>query len=275
MNLSISEQLTYSTVRIECDLANGRSTSGTGFFFNFLENKETGSYVPVIITNKHVIKGAVKGKLILTKSTPSGEPLDTDHLALEFDKFEANWKLHPEDEVDLCAMPIAAVLERIKKEGERAFFMPFTFDNLITQKQENELHALEEVIMIGYPNGIWDSLNNMPLFRRGSTATNPLYDYNGKKEFLVDIAAFPGSSGSPVVIFNSNGYTDKNGNVFMGVTRLLLLGVLYGGPQTTVTGDIVMSPNLHKPYTILNIPINLGAVIKAEKIRELEQLFNI
>ena len=61
----------------------------------------------------------------------------------------------------------------------------------------------------------------------------------------------------------------------MGVTRLLLLGVLYGGPQTTVTGDIVMSPNLHKPYTILNIPINLGAVIKAEKIRELEQLFNI
>ena len=40
MNLSISEQLTYSTVRIECELKMGGVSTGTGFFFNFLEDKE-------------------------------------------------------------------------------------------------------------------------------------------------------------------------------------------------------------------------------------------
>jgi V8-like Glu-specific endopeptidase len=273
MNLSVPEQLTYSTVRIECESANGQCSTGTGFFFLFLDDKETGRYVPVILTNKHVVKGAVKGKLILTKSNNSGGPIDTSHHVVQFGDFESLWKLHPEDDIDLCAMPIAPVLNQLSKVGESAFYMPFTFDNLPTLKQEEELLPIEDILMIGYPNGIWDSANNMPLFRKGSTATNPLYDYQGRKEFLIDIAAFPGSSGSPVLIYNNNGYTDKNGNVRIGANRLILLGVLYAGPQATVVGQVVNSPKLHESYSISSIPNNLGIVIKAEKIRELEELF--
>lgn len=36
-NLSMSEQLMYITVRIECQYANGTSGTGTGFFFRFLD----------------------------------------------------------------------------------------------------------------------------------------------------------------------------------------------------------------------------------------------
>jgi V8-like Glu-specific endopeptidase len=273
MNLSISEQLTYSTVRIECELKTGGISTGTGFFFNFLEDKENKTHVPVVITNKHVVKNATKGKIIITKANDKGEPLDTQHFSVSFENFESFWKLHPEADVDLCAMPIAPFLNEANKKGEKLFYIPFTKDLLLTEKHKEELSAIEDVLMIGYPNGIWDAVNNMPILRKGSTATNPLYDYNGKKEIMIDIAAFPGSSGSPVLIFNEGGYRDKKGNTYMGTSRVILLGILYAGPQATAAGEIIMSPNLQKPMTISKIPNNLGLIIKSERILELEELF--
>lgn len=58
-NLTITEQLMYSTIRIECDLGGAIST-GTGFLFRFLE--ENDKFIPAIVTNKHVVKGAVNGR---------------------------------------------------------------------------------------------------------------------------------------------------------------------------------------------------------------------
>lgn len=272
MNLSLSEQLTYSTVRIECKLKDGRTGTGTGFFFKFLE-KENGEHVPGVITNKHVVKNALKGKLIITKANDNNEPIDTEHFTVEFDNFESFWQFHPEDEVDLCAMPIAPFLRAAEARGEKLFYIPFTKELLPTEKHKEELSALEDVLMIGYPNGIWDEINNMPIFRKGSTATPPLYDYNGRKEIMIDIAAFPGSSGSPVLIFNEGGYRDKKGNTYLGANRIILLGVLYAGPQSIAEGEIIMTPNFQKPTILSKIPNNLGLIIKAERILELEELF--
>lgn len=272
-NLSISEQLTYSTVRIECELIGGSIGTGTGFFFKFLEDKITNRCVPVIITNKHVIKDSIRGRLIFTKANDNFEPLDKEHFKLQLDNFESLWRLHPDPNVDLCAMPIAPFTNLAQANGERLFYIPFSSDLLPTIKQKEEFSALEDILMIGYPNGIWDSINNMPILRKGSTATHPNYDYNGNKEIMIDIAAFPGSSGSPVLIFNEGGYRDKKGNFYMGTTRMILLGVLFAGPQASATGEIVMTPNLQRPISVSKIPNNLGLVIKAERILELEELF--
>jgi len=61
---------------------------------------------------------------------------------------------------------------------------------------------------------------------------------------------------------------------FLGQSRIILLGILYAGPQSTATGEIIMSPNFMKPISISRIPSNLGLIIKAERILELEELFN-
>lgn len=273
MNLSISEQLSYSTVRIECELKTGGTSTGTGFFFNFLEDKVNYMHVPVVVTNKHVIRNASRGKLIITKANEKGEPIDTQHFTLAFDNFESLWRQHPQDDVDLCAMPIAPFVNEAAKRGDKLFYIPFTKDLLPTEKHKDELSAIEDVLMIGYPNGIWDSVNNMPIFRKGTTATNPLIDYNGKKEIMIDIAAFPGSSGSPVMIFNEGGYRDKKGNTYMGGNRIILIGVLYAGPQATATGEIIMTPNIQRPIAVSKIPNNLGLIIKSERILEMENLF--
>lgn len=93
----------------------------------------------------------------------------------------------------------------------------------------------------------------------------------GKKEFLIDAACFPGSSGSPVLICDVGGYRDKQGNLNLGSSRELLLRILYAGPQLTVTGDIkvVTIPNMQqKVLAVSHIPNNLGYIIKSERIMD-------
>ncbi|MDG6882410.1 Uncharacterised protein [Phocoenobacter uteri] len=270
MNLSISEKLTYSTVRIECELKDRSLSTGTGFFFNFQENDDE-SFIPVLITNRHVIKDALKGRFTITKSDEKNNPLDEEHLTVELGSFESKWILHPDENVDLCAMLIAPLIHQLKDKQEYLFFIPLTKELLPTTEQLKEFTALEEVLMIGYPNGIWDFINNKPILRKGSTATHPVLDYNGNKEIMIDIAAFPGSSGSPVLIVNENSYRDRSGSLYLGKSRIILLGILYAGPQFTVTGDIEMSSTLNRPMAVSRIPNNLGLIIKSERILELEE----
>lgn len=275
MNLSITEQLQYSTVRIECEHSDGSGSTGSGYFFKFKESEESGDYIPVVITNKHVINGAVRGRLILTTMNELGEPLDTQHFNISIDDFESYWVKHPDPDVDLCAMPIAPFLNAAESQRKSIFFIPLDKSLIPTDSQLEELSALEDVVMVGYPNGIWDVTNNKPIFRKGVTATHPFFDYNGKKEFMIDMACFPGSSGSPVFLLNEGGYRDKKGNTYLGATRIYILGTLYAGPQHTATGEVrvINIPTSQKPIAISNIPNNLGLIIKSTRIKELENLF--
>lgn len=258
MELSLADQLCYSTVRIECTTKNGRST-GTGFFFNFLYNKETHENVPCIVTNKHVVDGAIEGVFVLTCIDSQGnEYLHRVNIA----DFRQAWIFHPKQDVDLCIMPINPVFELSRKQGHNPFYIALHNDIIPTQSQLDDLTALEDIIMIGYPDGIWDSVNNKPILRKGITATHPKRNFNGEKKFLIDAACFPGSSGSPVLIFNQGSYSNKNGSVIIG-SRVILLGVLHAGPQHTAQGQIRFA---NIPTTFTSIPNNLGLVIKSEEM---------
>jgi hypothetical protein len=274
MELTISEKLSYSTVRIECVFETGGTGTGTGFFFNFLENKDTGEHVPVIITNKHVVKGAKNGKIIFTKANDEGQPIDTQHIPVDFNNFEKHWLFHDSLDVDLCAIPIANILNQLEKRKQRVFYIPLVKDLIPTKETIEDTTALEEILMVGYPNGIWDTHNNKPIFRRGITATHPKFDYCGRKEIMIDAACFPGSSGSPVFILNEGVFKTKNISLSAG-DRIIFLGILYAGPQHNAQGEIeiVDVPTLQKPIAISRIPNNLGLIIKSERLLELEKKF--
>jgi hypothetical protein len=133
---------------------------------------------------------------------------------------------------------------------------------------------MEDITMIGYPNGIWDSVNNLPVIRRGTTATPPYVDWNGKSEFLTDIASFPGSSGSPVFLCNIGSFTDRTGGVHLGQTRLHLLGVHYAGALHTATGEIqiVTAPTNVQPVPVLQMPNNIGVVVSSRHILDFDAM---
>jgi hypothetical protein len=126
--------------------------------------------------------------------------------------------------------------------------------------------------MAGYPNDIYDQVNNVPVVRRGITATPFQIDHNGKKEFLIDAACFPGSSGSPVIV-QDFGPRMSQQNLVLGGAKIHLLGTLYAGPQHTATGEIIVAPipTTKRMQTLSRIPNNLGYCIKSERILELRQ----
>ena len=223
-----------------------------------------------------MIAGAKRGSFNITLSDTAGKPIYGAHEKIVFENFESLWTLHPEVEIDLCAMPVASLLQAAKEASKRFFYISLDQSLLPTPTELDDMTMLEEVVMVGYPNGIWDRLNNMPILRRGVTATNPNLDWNGKPEFLIDAACFPGSSGSPVFLFNQGSYTTKSGGMRIGAPRLKLLGVLYAGPQHMATGEIrvVAIPTIDKPISLTSIPNNLGMIIKARKLQEIDDIFS-
>lgn len=264
------EQLVHSTVRIECETEQGIS-SGSGYYFAFFVEGENN--VPCIVTNKHVIRGAIRGKFYLSKKTASGEPDLGQHFPVEFDNFESMWIGHPDPNIDLAIFPLGPILNQAKTQGIEAYYVILTEENLANEMLLNSLPTMEEIIMIGYPNGIWDEKHNLPIIRKGITATHPKLPYNGKAEFMIDAACYPGSSGSPVFLANIGSYVSDTGALCVG-TRIALLGTLYAGPQHTATGEvkIIEVPTDTKPISISTIPNNLGLVIHAKKVLDFEPI---
>jgi hypothetical protein len=270
--LGITDRLIHSTVRIECQDAAGNISSGSGFIFGFARSGDR--CFPGLITNKHVVKGAVKGKFHMTLRASDGGPSLGDHVATEIADFESQCFMHPDPNVDLAVFPLGPFFNSEEQQGRNYFYIILD-DSILPQPEFIEsLTTMEDIIMIGYPNGIWDSHSNLPVIRKGITATHAAKSFGGKDEFLIDAACFPGSSGSPVFLCNIGSYPDKDGNLIVG-TRLGILGVLYAGPQHTATGEIVLAPvpTNQKPVSVSSIPNNLGLVIQVKKIRDFDALF--
>lgn len=118
-NLSMSEQLTFTTVRIQCQDKSGGISTGTGWFFSFKFDDAT--QVPIIITNNHVIEGSTKGIFQLTRANADGTPQIGKFDNIGIENFEKNWFHHPKSEVDLCFMLAAPLFHEANKK-EISFF---------------------------------------------------------------------------------------------------------------------------------------------------------
>lgn len=267
MPMQLSEQLIHTTIRLEASRTVGDVTEtsiGTGFFFSFCQrDKES---IPTIVTNKHVVRGYSDLKIMFSLAGECGA-VNGDYTLVPFSNQDALWIDHPDPEVDLCIMPIASVINFYSKAGHPLYYTPFNLDLLPTEEQAEKLSCIDEVTMIGYPQGLWDNINNLPIVRRGITATPYKYDYRGKKEFVVDMACFPGSSGSPVFVLNQGSYSEGN-EVILG-NRLLLLGIEYASPSLNEKHQFELTNTLSWETSQ---QLNLGFVIKSERLCDFEPI---
>ena len=258
-----------NTIRILCMTAMGIAT-GTGFFFEFTYDEE--SKIPVIVTNKHVVKGGITGKLVFSIANDNREIIENKKYEIVVENFEQTWIMHPDDSVDLCVLPIAPLCDDASKKGKKLAIAMLSKENIISGDIINKISKVEEITVVGYPDGIWDSFNNLPIVRRGITATPIAYNFENKKRFLIDSAIYGGSSGSPVYIFNQGAYQLEN-TLYAG-SRLMLVGIIFAVAQHTVTGDLtfVDVPVSKQPITITQIPNNLGVVIHSEEFLVFEEI---
>ena len=272
MEMSLSEKLTYSTVLIRCKYNNGSTGGGTGFIIYLCNNKENNTSVPVIITNNHVVENSIETKFEFCLADDKGKPIDNKSFQITYTS--NSWIHHPDKNVDLVCLPLAMVLTELQKRNINIFYIPLNTELIPNKKILDDLSAMEDVVMIGYPIGLADNYNHKTIIRKGITATHLRKNYQGKEEFLVDMACFPGSSGSPIFILNEGIYSDKN--KLIAGSRILFIGILYGGPQFSAVGTLQLMnlPNSPEHIPVTNIPINLGIAIKAEKILQFESLFD-
>ncbi len=270
---TIAEQLFFTTIRIDTVSAKGERGSGTGFF---VLHKLGGIDYLFVVTNKHVVMGQREGQLSFLKQK-DGKPVlgDGFNLHIASTDWQSMWFGHPDPNVDIAICGLAPLLEFVKRtHGVDLFFRAVDTTLIPTVQQAQELDAVESVTFIGYPNGIWDSKNLLPVLRRGTTATPMQVDFEGTPRFLIDASVFGGSSGSPVFVLNQGSWATKAGGLVAG-SRLHFVGVIAAVFFRTHLNQIVPVPiptNI-QPMAQQQEMIDLGIVFKARTVLEAIEAF--
>jgi hypothetical protein len=268
---STYENLIFTTVRIETTLKNGDRSTGTGFVFNYEHNDK---HFLFIVSNKHVVKDAIEGRLEFNLKK-DGEPDLGNKYTLTITDFENRWIGHPDTDIDVAITPFVPILNELKKVNVDIYYRAIPASLIPSEDITREIDAVEDIIFIGYPNGIYDKKNLLPIVRKGITATPANIDFEGQPTFVIDASIFPGSSGSPVFICNVGSYTKKGTNDLFAGTRLMFLGIVASVfiKQDINTLEVVTIPAKDVPIVKTNQMIDLGVVFKSSCIVEVIENF--
>lgn len=249
-------QIAYLTARINLEIPNAPPWNGTGFFYRASLNDGTDRSIILLISNKHVLFGPeerlnpiAKWTISLNRKKVDDTPEFGNVILFTQVGFGDRYFAHPAQDVDLACVNVSSITHT------DAFFR-FLDDQFLTPINYEKVAPGSEVIFVGYPVGISDTVNNLPLIRKGFVASVPNVDFNGRGQIVIDAQIFNGSSGSPVFVHWDNKYS--------------LLGVV---SQTMHRGSRLeilptnMSQNLSK-YGVKEV-VGLGIVVKQRHVQEL------
>jgi hypothetical protein len=272
-----AEQLMYAVKRVEGGNSE-RAWIGTGSSF-ILESKSKEFKLPVLVTNRHVVANATYFRIafhIIENDLIAETPVVINLMV----NINCGIAYHPDPEVDLAAISLdKAIIDWEKANAGKKIYVVWLDESVFaTQEQIHNSDILEQVVMVGCPNGQWDQKHGFPLFRAGVTASHLAIDYNGKPEFVVDAALFSGSSGSPVFFLGRGPYLSNksNGTITVG-ERACLLGIVWGGPRISENGIVTIVPiptNIPQDAGIkvaTDVRMNLAYVVKAREISRISE----
>jgi hypothetical protein len=262
-----SGKLIYNTVMLETTGPPGPGLA-TGFLLAF--NFEGGISVPCLVTNKHALNDVARVRWHFHIANPEGTaPVRIQEVGLDD---VGHWRIdHPDEDVDLCVINLSELYTEIKSHGWIVFNKFINETNIPSDEVLQNLSAMEDATMIGYPDGLIDSVNYLPILRRGTTASHPSLDFQGRPEGVLDIACFPGSSGSPVFVLNEGAFRDSRGNMLSG-ERMVFLGINYATWQYRAGGEMAKIKTPTKRVPMTNIPMHVSFYVKAKALLAIRAL---
>jgi hypothetical protein len=229
-----SPSLSVHYLRMKFSQTDKIISTGTGFVYLYDD-------IFYLITNGHNITGVnpeTKKRLsqhagipdrILTKAkTQPGENLiatipDPFYIDLYRDGDFNNplWYIHPMHgyNVDVVAIPI---ISKSEIPGHVKLFALNQFDI----SEDVYPMVSDDVFVLGFPFDITDNLE-LPIWKRGSIATEPGYDIEKLPKLYIDTATRAGMSGSPV-IFKRTGLVEKAGYKKTLDLKDLIIGTVTG-----------------------------------------------
>ena len=247
----IGENLLFTTIRLE-EKTGERPGVGTGFFY-FYDDRL------FIVTNKHVVEGVRDGNFLMLRGENKKDywrPILGKGVEIFFS--EEYFVGHPDPNIDIAVANATPAINALKSKGIEPFWMHITKDLIPSENEVEEYFSpVEEVYFVGYPSGIWDIRNILPIVRKGITATPYYVDFMNEKKFLIDASVFPGSSGSPVFVYNTAQYSDKYGNItnkprirFLGVISKTFLHPTESRDLRTVNTQMIDLGEVYKSITV-------------------------
>jgi hypothetical protein len=261
------EQLFFCTTRIEAVTADGKKRStGTGFII--AEKIDHQTQLLFIVTCRHVVEGFDRAAVSFV-AEKDGQPQLGQRCEVTLNDFSKGVFFPEDPKVDVALLPFAPILKYFETQHKKPFFRALDRTLVPTAQQVDQLSAIQPILFIGYPAGIRDETNLLPMARRGFTSTPYAVDYNGLPLFVIDATVYPGSSGSPVLVFDEGLYPIKGGGGVAG-SRAYLLGLISQAYFHEVEGEVQFrsTPTAVSPVYRETRYLNLGVVVKARAIFE-------
>lgn len=258
-NLNLNP-LSLSTTKIILCRDAKKLGQGTGFFLQYTDSLKRS--ILFLVTNYHVLTGSapeenkkpIGNNIIFYLHTDSHNPRNQKEIRYPlFTKDNKPvWltsKKYESSDVAIIPLPLF-VYKDLSVTG-----IPIEFIN-----SPMKVAITSPITLIGYPYNFSDSYNNLPIWKSGNIASEPKLDFDNNPLFLIDISAFPGMSGSPVVALRSGMIELENGQITEG-RALKFLGI-YSAMENYITKDT-------SGHIIHSESMDLGYVWKASLILDL------
>lgn len=108
------------------------------------------------------------------------------------------WLEHPAKgkDIDVVALPVDLPRD--------FYFMSFNKENLLRDDIYFDVSFGNDLLVVGYPLGFYDSTHNTPIIRNATIASVYPLPFQDKDYFLIDSHLHEGTSGSPVILKSTN-----------------------------------------------------------------------
>ncbi|MCF7808640.1 MAG: serine protease [Candidatus Marinimicrobia bacterium] len=243
-------------------------SQGTGFYY---ATEKEGQQVIFLVTNYHVLTGNTPN----TPKAPKGDSIrfyfhkDPENpgnvkevqIPLFTKDKKAVWISSEEyPEADIAAIPILSVF--MKDAAIYGITRDWTKSNM-------KIRPSSPITLTGYPYGYFDEKNWLPVWKTGTIASEPSYDFEGKPLMLIDISAFPGMSGSPAFAIANGAYQTLDGPTTVGQVRMFL-GV-YASMQMVTEAKYLeeLVQDDSDKGIVISSSLELGHIWKSELIVEM------
>jgi hypothetical protein len=269
---TLAKHVLFSAIRITNTDPAGSVSVGTGFLFNASESPDDpqGKFIPLLVSNKHVLMGAATLRLdfLVRNADNTGPELGKVHQHLCVGPAVLDVFGHPDSAIDVAVKPLGHSIQQMMLLNPQPYFITLNWNHIPTEATVDDLDALEELTFVGFPNGIADPANHLAIMRSAITATPIAIPFAGKPTFLIDGSIFGGSSGSPVFILNRGTWSGPQG-VMLG-DRLHLVGII---AETLVRESDLPVQVATAPFVRISRELNLGVAYSYRAVIEAINLY--
>lgn len=236
--------LTGLTTPVEVRFSDGRRVQGSGFFYFEKGPDETKAQGPhwvkingiYVVTAKHVIPPTRLKQVVsfaYALRIDGGDHVDWHTISLSGSELGRRLHVCRNPSVDVA---VVDVTDKMNEETTallklRAKLLAFNGTNSTEFPGKSDIHVQpgDDVLVIGYPLGFFDTFNKLPVLKRGLLSTPLDLHYNGLDAFLLDFKYYEGSSGSLVISKPTRILVDSLGRLEQSTSpQYVFLGVYSG-----------------------------------------------